>query len=130
MEAVESGEAVSLQLLHAPFPVVIGVVVGDERHAHHHLLGGEVGCEVFQIPQEPCYRLSRVSLVDVGMQVFDVHNEGIHMGQHCLQVFFRHVEGGFEGELPVGTAQLAEADDEIGAQQRLAAAEAHAAASG
>ena len=41
-EAVESGEAVGLQLLHAPRPVVVGVVVGDERHAHHHLPGGEV----------------------------------------------------------------------------------------
>ena len=129
-ELVETLKAVGLQLLHAPRPVVVGVVVGDERHAHHHLLGGEVARKVFQIPQEPGDRLAGVLLVNVGMQVFDVHDQGIHMRQHRLQVFFRHVEGGFKGELPVGTAQLAEADDKIRAQQRLAAAGAHAAAGG
>ena len=129
-ELVETLKAVGLQLLHAPRPVVVGVVVGDERHAHHHLLGEEVARKVFQIPQEPGDRLAGVLLVNLGMQVFDVHDEGIHMGQHRLQVLLRHVEGGFKGELPVGAAQLAETDEVVGAQQRLATAETYPATGG
>ena len=129
-ELVETLKAVCLQLLHAPCPVVVAVVVGDERHAHHHLLGGEVARKVFQIPQEPGDRLAGVLLVNLGMQVFDVHDEGIHMGQHRLQVLRRHVEGGFKGELPVGAAQLAETDEVVGAQQRLATAETNPATGG
>lgn len=129
-ELVETLKAVGLQLLHAPRPVVVGVVVGDERHAHHHLLAGEVARKVFQIPQEPGDRLASVLLVNLGMQVFDVHDEGIHMGQHRLQVLLRHVEGGFKGELPVGAAQLAETDEVVGAQQRLATAETYPATGG
>ena len=115
-ELVETLKAVGLQLLHAPCPVVVGVVVGDERHAHHDSLYRKVCGKVLQVLLQGSCRLAGVPLVNDGVHLFDVHDEGIHMGQHCLQVLQWHVEGGFEGELPVGAAKLAEADEVVGAQ--------------
>ena len=75
-------------------------------------------------------RFSRVCLVNLVVGVLDVDDEVVDERCDRLQGFQRHVERGLEGDFPATGAEGVELTDELGAQQRLPAAETDPAARG
>ena len=86
-----------------------------------------VGGEPYEVVYDLLVALARVGLIDGGVHVLDVDDEGMDDGSHFLQVAARHVQTCLHRKLPSFRALPAKLLDEGASQERFASTEADAA---
>ena len=131
VEFIEVAHTHFLQLgaagLHVGVDVVVGNVWQTDKQAVGHALMGEQPTEVVD---DKSVVLSGIALIDVGIEILDVHYPLVHQGKEPLQMRTIHVETGFNADVPSLVDERGEFFDEGAAQARLTATEGHTAASG
>ena len=86
-----------------------------------------VGGEPYEVVYDLLVALARVGLIDGGVHVLYVDDEGMDDGSHFLQVAARHVQTCLHRKLPSFRALPAKLLDEGASQERFASTEADAA---
>ena len=83
--------------------VLIGVEIGDVRHTHDHPLShAVVRQQPLQVIEHTLVVLARVSPVDLGVDILDIDDVFMNVGQEALEVLTVNVEGSLYREVPLG----------------------------
>lgn len=88
------------------------------------------GMQTFQVPYHRGYVGAGVAAINVGIQVFDVHNKKVGHGCQFFQALWREVERSLYVQFPAGAAQVAETGYKGAVHSRFATAKGHSPAGG
>ena len=104
-------------------PVLLGVETGDEGEAEDgSVLVLGVGGEPSEVGDDLLVVLAGVGLVDGGIHVLDVDDEGVDKGGDFLQMMTGDVEASLRRKAPSLRTLLAKLFDESASQERFASA--------